>query len=180
MRIIAGNYKGHKLVSFDEDHIRPMTDRVKESLFNIWAPYIEGAHVLDLYSGTGSVGLEAISRGAASVVFVENNPKSIAVIKKNIDILKVRGQAEIKKDAAITFLEKYKGEGFDLIFIDPPFPSVICLKTLQNLTVSRALKPTSKVVIEHSTKEPLETKINSLSAVDTRAYGDKVLTFYES
>ncbi len=179
MRIIAGKYKGHKLVSFDEDHIRPMTDRVKESLFNIIAGNIEDAFVLDLYSGTGSVGLEAVSRGASSVSFVENNVKSIQIIKKNVGILKVERQVTIFKEEAIKFLKSYRGPAFDLIFIDPPFPSKICLATLQSLADSEALKPQSRVVIEHSKHEPLALDVGKLRAVDTREYGDKILTFYD-
>lgn len=179
MRIIAGKYKGHKLVSFDEAHIRPMTDRVKESLFNIIAGYIEGARVLDLYSGTGSVGLEALSRGAKSIDFVENHSKSITLIRKNIEILKVAPQVEIHKTEAIKYLRNYKGEGYDLIFIDPPFPAQICLATLEAVSPSSACKESTKIIIEHSRHEPLPEKVATLSIVDTRPYGDKILSFYD-
>lgn len=178
MRIIAGNFKGHKLVSFDEDHIRPMTDRVKESLFNIWSAYLESARILDLYSGTGSIGLEALSRGAKSVDFVESHGRSISLIVKNIEILKVKSQTQINRSDAIKFLDHFEGEPFDLVFIDPPFPSQICQKTLEALERSRAIKMDTRIVIEHSRHEKLDSQIGKLRAVDTRAYGDKILTFY--
>lgn len=179
MRIISGKYKGHRLSSFDEDHIRPMTDRVKESLFNIWMAYVEDAIVLDLFSGTGSVGLEALSRGAKSVEFVELNPRSLKIIVKNIELLKVGEQCHTHKKDAVKFLKSYQGEGFDLIFIDPPFPLKICQETMETLAASQALKATSKIVIEHSVHEPLESKILNLTLIDTREYGDKILSFYE-
>lgn len=179
MRIIAGTFKGHRLASFDEEHIRPMTDRVKESLFNILRNDVDHAKVLDLYSGTGSIGLEALSRGAMSVDFVELNPKSLKIILKNIETLKVQGLCQTHKKDVLKFLKSYHGEGFDLVFIDPPFPLKICKDTLMALAVSQALKKTTKIVIEHSVHEKLDSKINSLTLIDTREYGDKILSFYE-
>src|ERR1700728_2910160 len=105
MRIIAGLFKGHKLVSFDEDHIRPTTDRVKESVFNILTPMIEGARVLDLFSGTGNLGFEALSRGAVKVDMIEKSPRSIAIIKKNIAHLKVTQGVEIHREDAVNFVK---------------------------------------------------------------------------
>src|SRR4051812_6497919 len=110
MRIISGKFKGQRLASFDEEHIRPMTDRVKESLFNIWSGYIEEARVLDLFSGTGSVGLEALSRGAKSIDMVEKSPKSIQIISKNCQLLKITEGVDIHKQDVLIFLERYSGE----------------------------------------------------------------------
>ena len=178
MRVISGKFKGRNLSSFDEDHLRPMTDRVKGSLFNIWGPFIEGSRVLDLFSGTGSIGIEALSRGAQSVDMVENNKRSIQIIQKNLGLLGVKDEVVIHREEVIHFIDNYSDGAFDLIFIDPPFPSKICHKTLQALSTSTALSADSRVVIEHSKHEPLDDIIDSLSRVDTRDYGDKILSFY--
>ena len=89
MRIISGKFKGRVLSSFQADHIRPTTDRVKETLFNKWMHYLEDAHVIDLFSGTGNLGLEALSRGAKHVIFVEKNASSIKILKKTLSYLKL-------------------------------------------------------------------------------------------
>lgn len=178
MRIIAGKFKGRKLAGFDEDHIRPMTDRIKENLFNILAPYIDGTKVLDLYSGTGNLGLEALSRGASSVEFVEKSPRSIEVIKKNIEILSVSESVRIHRKDVLAYLENYTGKSFDIIFMDPPFPAKVALTTLESLSQSQAMGLQTMAVIEHSKHEPLPAHSGSLACVDTRDYGDKILTFY--
>jgi 16S rRNA (guanine966-N2)-methyltransferase len=179
MRIISGKFKGHKLASFDEDHIRPTTDRVKESLFNIIASRLEDSRVLDLYSGTGSLGLEALSRGAKSVDMVEVNPRSIQIIRKNLGILRVEDEVRIHKDEAIRYLQKYAGQPYDVLLIDPPFPLKICEKTLEAVSSSAAADKSSIIIIEHSRHEPLSDAIKTLTRVDSRSYGDKLLAFYE-
>jgi 16S rRNA (guanine966-N2)-methyltransferase len=179
MRIIAGLFKGHKLVSFDEDHIRPTTDRVKESVFNILTPMIEGARVLDLFSGTGNLGFEALSRGAVKVDMIEKSPRSIAIIKKNMNHLKVTSGVEIHREDAVSFVKDYIGKAFDLILIDPPFPLKICETILREVSESQVADSHTRIVIEHSRKEPLPSQILKLTAIDTRSYGDKLVAFYE-
>jgi len=179
VRIISGKFKGHKLVSFDEDHIRPTTDRVKESVFNIISGYIESARVLDLFSGTGSLGLEAYSRGASSVEMVEINPKSIKIIQKNLERLKITDGIKILKRDAVEFVKKYEGEPYDIILIDPPFPLKICLSILEEIDRSRVANNHTRIVIEHSKQEPLPSEIGTLRCIDTRSYGDKLAAFYE-
>lgn len=179
MRIIAGRFKGHKLVSFDEDHIRPTTDRVKESVFNILTPMIVGAKVLDLFSGTGNLGFEALSRGAATVEMVEKSPRSIAIIRKNLSHLKIDEGVEIHRFDAVSFVKDYSGPSFDLILIDPPFPLKICETILKEISESQAADSHTRIVIEHSRKEPLPAEILKLRVIDTRSYGDKLVAFYE-
>jgi 16S rRNA (guanine966-N2)-methyltransferase len=179
MRIIAGRFKGHKLVSFDEDHIRPTTDRVKESVFNILAPVMEGARVLDLFSGTGNLGLEALSRGASRVDMVEQSPRSIAIIRKNLGHLKVEEGVQIHRADAVAFVRDYLGDPYDVVLVDPPFPLRICETILQELAKSKAADSHTRIVIEHSRKEPLPEQILTLTAIDTRSYGDKLVAFYD-
>jgi 16S rRNA (guanine966-N2)-methyltransferase len=179
VRIISGKFKGHKLVSFDEDHIRPTTDRVKESVFNIMAPYLESSRVLDLFSGTGSLGLEAFSRGASSVEMVEINPKSIKIIQKNLERLKITEGMKILKRDAVEFVKKYDGEPYDVILIDPPFPLKICETILMEVSQSKVANGETRIFIEHSKQEPLPPEIGTLRCIDTRSYGDKLAAFYE-
>ena len=89
MRIISGKYKGRNLVSFKADHIRPTMDRIKETIFNKWMMYVDGAKVLDLFAGTGNLGIEALSRGATHVTFVEKSNKSMNIVKENLELLKI-------------------------------------------------------------------------------------------
>ena len=180
MRIISGKYKGHKLSSFDEDHIRPTTDRVKESVFNILAGYIEGARVLDLFSGTGNLGLEALSRGAATVDMVEVNPRSIAIIKKNIDKLKIEEGVRIHKADAVSFVNEYVGEAYDIILIDPPFPLKICGNVLEAISRSPIANSQSQIAIEHARQELLPSPVSeNMTCIDTRSYGDKIVAFFK-
>src|ERR1700753_2948061 len=112
MRIIGGKYKGHHLTSFQASHIRPTNDRGKESLFNIWQADVEDARVLDLFSGTGNLGIEALSRGAREVTFVDKNRKSIEILKKNLEKLRVDEPHKIVMKDALSFL-KQETEPYD-------------------------------------------------------------------
>jgi 16S rRNA (guanine966-N2)-methyltransferase len=180
VRIISGRFKGHKLVSFEEGHIRPTTDRVKESVFNILSSVLDGARVLDLFSGTGNLGLEALSRGAHKVDMVEKSPRSIKIIMKNLDKLKVEDdEIKVHQSDALDFVKEYKGDPYDLILIDPPFPSKVCHEILNEIAMSPVASPSSWIVIEHSKQESLDSEIGTLRCVDTRRYGDKIASFYK-
>src|SRR5690606_22011612 len=119
-RIISGRFKGHRLVSFKADHIRPTTDRVKETLFNKWSAYIEGAKVLDLFCGTGNLGLEALSRGADFIEFVDSSEKSLRILRENVKKLRIESGVHITQKDAIKFLSTAT-DVYDLVLIDPPF-----------------------------------------------------------
>ncbi len=179
MRIISGRFRGRVLTSFQADHIRPTTDRVKETLFNKWMHHIDGARVLDLFSGTGSLGLEALSRGAQHVQFVEMNLKSIDILKKNISLLKLDpSEYSILKSDVIGFLKKYKGEPFDLILADPPFTEKMAHDVMQAMDTSACFKPETLIAIESQKKERMDEKYNHLYRYDLNDYGDKVLSFF--
>ncbi len=157
MRIISGKYKGHHLVSFKGDHLRPTTDRVKEALFNKIQFELEGAIVLDLFSGTGNLGLEAISRGAEKVVFVDENPKSIEILKKNIEKLKVeKSSYEIVTLDAFRFLKKSTDRKFNFIFIDPPFTQKMAHDVMEALDKTSIYTPETFISIESQKKERME------------------------
>ncbi len=192
MRIISGKYKGHQLSSFKADHIRPTTDRVKETLFNKWMFQIEVPRVLDLFCGTGNLGLEALSRGAGHVTFVELNPQSIRITEQNIQKLKVPTQDyEILRKDVIEFLKKYQGEPFDLIFADPPFTEKMAHEVMEAAANSPAFGPSTLMAIESQRKERMEDFYPSLGEApsasadnggleryDAREFGDKILSFF--
>lgn len=178
MRIIAGKYKGHQLVSFQASHIRPTTDRVKESLFNIWQAHVDGARVLDLFSGTGNLGLEALSRGAREAVFVEKNRKSLEIIEKNIAKLKVGEPHRVIGKDVLSFLKSFDGEPFDLILIDPPFTEAMAHDVMGALSLSKAFHPETLVAIESGRREKIEDDYPPLSRYSVREFGDKFLSLY--
>ena len=183
MRIISGKFKGRTLVSFKADHIRPTMDRVKETLFNKWMGYIEDAKTLDLFAGTGNLGLEAISRGAKHVTFVEKNAKSVDIIRKNVELLKI-GRDEhvvIPKDV-FSFIKSYQGEGFDIIFIDPPFTEKLADSVMTALASSQCFHQNTLIAIEAIKQEKIETVYTGLSGdlicYDKQDYGDKSLSLF--
>ncbi len=178
MRVIAGKLKGHQLVSFSADHIRPTTDRVKQSIFNKIAAHVEGGRVLDLFSGTGSLAIEAYSQGAVSVTAVESNPKSVKIIKENLKKLKIENEIQVFPIDVFEFLEKYEGEAFDLVLIDPPFTQKLAHDALMAIAPTKALKPGSVVVIEASSHEQVADAYPPLALVDRRDYGDKKVSFF--
>lgn len=179
MRIISGKYKGRVLSSFQADHIRPTTDRVKESLFNKWMGYLEGASVLDLFSGTGNLGLEALSRGAKHVDFVELNNKSIQILQKNIQLLKPNpDEYKIHKMDVLVFLKKYQGPAYDLILIDPPFTEKMAHEVVSLLDSSVCFHENTLIAIESVKKERIYEAYSKLYRYDYNDYGDKLLSFF--
>ena len=180
MRIISGKYKGHALVSFNASHIRPTTDRVKESLFNIWQNQIEGARVLDLFSGTGNLGLEALSRGAASVQFVDAHSKSIQILKQNIEKLKLTEDHRVSTMDTFHFLKRYKDAPFDLIFIDPPFTEAIADKVMGYLARSSSFHSNTLIAIESGRREKIGEDYKTLIRYDQREFGDKFLSLFRA
>ena len=180
MRIISGKFKGRVLASFQADHVRPTMDRVKETLFNKWMHHVEGARVLDLFSGTGSLGLEALSRGAIHIHFVEKNLKSIQIIKKNIELLKIdRAEFNISQKDVLTYLEKYSsGAPFNLILIDPPFTEKLAHAVMEALDKSFCFDDQTLIAIESLKQERIDSEYQHLFRYDFKDYGDKILSFY--
>ncbi len=180
MRIISGKYKGQNLISFNADHIRPTTDRVKESLFNILQMNIPEAEVLDLFSGTGNLGIESLSRGAAHVTFVENHVKSLEIIRKNLEKLKVTEPHKIISMDVLRFLKSPSTkETYDIIFADPPFTEQLADTVISSLSQSSLIKDSTIIAIESAKKEKLEPKYGSLQCYDQRVFGDKILSFFK-
>lgn len=178
MRIISGRFKGRSLVSFKASHIRPTTDRVKESLFNKIQGLVDGARVLDLFSGTGSLGLEALSRGAAYVEFVDDAAASLNILKKNLKLLGVEKGFTLKKSDALRYLSSFAGEPFDLILIDPPFTKQMAHSVLETLSASKVWDDRSWIAIETVRGEHVEKHYGLLTEFDEKYYGDKSLRWF--
>lgn len=179
MRIISGKFKGRVLSSFQADHIRPTTDRVKETLFNKWMHDVQDASVLDLFSGTGSLGLEALSREACHVTFVEKNLSSIKILKKNLDLLKISpSQFKIYQKDVLSFLKNYSDNSVDLVLVDPPFTEKMAHEVMLMLDQSLCVGEKTLIAIESAKKERIDEQYTSLYRYDFKDYGDKILSFF--
>ena len=178
MRVIAGKAKGRKLRSVPGDITRPITDRVKESLFNILGGEIVDALFLDLFAGTGSVGIEALSHGARRAVFVERHRRAIETIKENLKITGLATQAEVIRDDVFRFLAREPAAQFDLIYIAPPQYKGLWSKTLLALDEKDFLAEGSLAITQIFPKEYQDLELKSLSLVDQRKYGSTLLCFY--
>jgi len=179
MRIISGTSKGRRLTRPRGQALRPTSDRVKESIFNILGEEVEGKTVLDLFAGTGNLGIEALSRGAKKAFFVEKERQALRLIQKNLVQCGMRGQAEIlPKDAsrAIGILNQ-TGESFDLILMDPPYEKGLIQKTLMKLQSHKIYHEGSILVIEHDRREPLPETIKGWDLLRQRAIGDTLISF---
>jgi 16S rRNA (guanine966-N2)-methyltransferase len=178
MRIIAGRFRGRPLVSFKADHIRPTTDRVKESIFNKLQGWLDGSRVLDLYAGTGNLSCEAVSRGARSVDSVELSKKSISIIRENLKLLGIENDVRVHAEDVLKYLKRYEGEPYDIVFADPPFTEKLADATLEALAKSRAVGPETIVMIESSSHETVKEAYEGLERTDERDYGDKRVTYW--
>jgi 16S rRNA (guanine(966)-N(2))-methyltransferase RsmD len=179
MRIISGTSKGRKLVTPRSQSLRPTSDRVKESIFNILRVEMEGKVVLDLFAGTGNLGIEALSRGAKKAIFVEKGRQAIRLIQRNLTQLGLEERSEIlPKDAnrAIGIL-KQRGESFDLILMDPPYEKGLIQKTLMKLSLHPIYHKDSILVIEHNRREPLPDTMAGWNLIRQRWIGDTLISF---
>ena len=177
MRIIGGKYRSRVLATFDGEAVRPTADRVKESLFNILALRFQGARVLDLFSGSGALGLESLSRGAKEVVFNDKSKDSIAILKKNMKTLKIEEgrEARVYNLDADIYLD-YAKEPFDLIFIDPPYALEVGVKAVEKIAKKGLLSENGVLVFERD--KPFEGEVQGLEKYDERKYGKTVITFF--
>lgn len=179
MRIITGSAKGIKLSAPRGLMTRPTADRVKESVFNILGDIVMEARVLDIFAGTGNLGLEALSRGASSAVFVDSNLDSIAAIKENARRTKLLGQAEIFKNDVIRAFDKFveMGRTFDLIFCDPPYNKGFVQRVLKKIENDTILEPRGILVIEHSKHEEITNSWDTLQLRRVEQYGETLISF---
>lgn len=190
MRLTGGVDGGHGLVSPKGDDIRPTSDRVREALFSMLGP-LSGERVLDVFAGAGTLGLEALSRGAATATFVDINPRSLAALRANVERLKYTRRAEVIRMPApdvVRVLSK-RSSTFDLIFMDPPYGSPALEPTLQAVAEAGLLTAQGVLVAEHDRDAPLASEYPGppgsaperalLRRVDVRHYGRTLLSFYQ-
>lgn len=181
LRVISGKVRGLKLDTPKNQDVRPTTDRVKESLFNMINPYIRESNVLDLFAGTGSLGIECLSRGAKNCVFVDKSRESINIVKSNVKKARVENESTILN---IDFKDAVKrlstqNQKFDVIFMDPPYYEnmfIDCLKSIDELNL---LHEDGIIVVEHDTKDQFEETIGRLVKTRDKKYGNTTMTFYK-
>lgn len=180
MRIITGTAKGFRLKAPRGLDVRPTGDRVKESVFNIISNHIEQADVLDLFAGTGNLGLEALSRGAKGAVFVDSAATSLSVLKENaLHTCLAERSAFIKADALKAIDRLFQdGRKFDLIFCDPPYNKGFVLAILAKIDEKLILKPGGILILEHSKHEPCNIPTIILRMMRREEYGETVMTFF--
>jgi 16S rRNA (guanine966-N2)-methyltransferase len=182
MRIIAGRYRSRTLEAPAGLGTRPTSDRLRETLFNVLAPRIEGARFLDLYAGSGAVGLEALSRGAARVEFVERAPAALAVLRKNLERLGLTEGFRIHGAGVGSVLRKMKlGTAFDVVFLDPPYDAAAEYAATLGLLGGDAkslLAVGALMIAEHRRKEKLDDQYGLLGRTRMLEQGDAALSFY--
>ena len=179
MRVIAGTAKGRRLESPAWEGLRPTSDRLRESLFNILAPRIAGARVLDGYAGTGAIGIEALSRGAGAVTFVEQDPRAVKLIAANLAALGAGDAAKpvIIRAGFANAVTRLGGEVFDLIILDPPYAHGAAPEALAAAATIAAAG--TRVVIEHAARHAPPEAHGGLRRTRTVTAGDSALSFYE-
>ncbi|NLM76324.1 MAG: 16S rRNA (guanine(966)-N(2))-methyltransferase RsmD [Clostridiaceae bacterium] len=181
LRIIGGTARGIRIEAPSTDKTRPTLDRVKESVFNILMPYLPDAKVLDLFSGSGNLGIEALSRGASKSVFVDQSRFCTNIIRKNLEKVKFIDRASIltmTAERAVSLLAG-KGEKFDIIFLDPPYNMKFLTKTLQLLNDFDIINKDGIIACEHQKDEIAPDELGRFVKVKSRSYGDTVYSFYE-
>ena len=184
MRIIAGEAKGRRIKAPRGRGTRPMRDFVREAVFSMLAERVQGARVLDLFAGSGSLGLEALSRGAREAVFVERAREPARIIQENLDILGMSGKGVVKRVEVLEYLRKSShGEGpFDLIFIDPPYRIDLTYRQemLKRIAEGGFLKPSAAVVIEAPLRSAAPRAPEGLTFRERRRYGETAVDVYIS
>lgn len=180
MRIIGGAYKRKTILSVPGTDTRPTSDRLRESLFNILSATVCGTCVLDLYAGTGALGLEALSRGARQCVFVDNRKKALEVIRKNLASCAIDDRARVifwDISQNLTCLRQ-QNPPFDLVFMDPPYGKNLVPHTLMALITSGCLSHGAQIVCEHDTKDEIPFVPDHMTLTDQRFYGRTGVSFF--
>ena len=183
MRIVAGEFRGRQLKSPDWEGLRPTSDRLRETLFNILGPSVRGARVLDGFAGTGAIGIEALSRGAAHVTFIEKDPRAVMLIEANLASLGLgprssrEGSHAIIRAGFADAVARLNGEPFDLIIVDPPYGHDAADAALD--AAGSLARPATRVVLEHAARYPPPAARGGLRLTRTVSAGDSALSFYE-
>jgi 16S rRNA (guanine(966)-N(2))-methyltransferase RsmD len=173
MRVIAGEFRSRVLKTLNGMDVRPTPDRLRESLFSVLMPRIAGSTFVDAYAGSGAVGIEALSRGAARAVFLEKNREAALLIRANLASLGITNRAEVVMGSAAQKLSRYPG---DIVFLDPPYPQV----REYDISLDELGKdPQGLVIAQHATRHTLEDRYGHLVRYRTLRQGDNTLSFYK-
>lgn len=179
MRVIGGTAKGRPLKSVPGDSTRPILDRVKTPLFDILRPAIQGKSVLDLFGGTGAVGIEALSQGAATCVFLDTNARAVSTIKDNLATCDLSDRAEVRHTDAFVYL-KNTAKSFDLIYVAPPQYKGIWIEALRTIAERpHLLTDDGQVIVQIDPKEFEPVQVETLRETQQRKYGNTILIFLE-
>ena len=173
MRVIGGEFRSRILKSLPGLDVRPTPDRMREALFSILAPRIEGTLFADIYAGTGAVGIEALSRGAKKTIFIEHSQSAVEVIRTNLKSLGLESRSRIWQGRAASIIPKI--EPVDIAFLDPPYPLEI---EYEKSLLALADEPPSLVIVQHATRFALKEEYGVLKRIRTVKQGDNTLTFY--
>lgn len=180
LRVIGGEARGRRLKMVPGDTTRPVTDRVKESLFNIIGPAIVGGSFLDLFSGTGSVGIEALSRGCDRAWFVESHPRALETIVDNLGLLGYEARSQVERSDVFQYLRQTPPMGFDIIYVAPPQYHGLWASCIEMLDATPDwVNPDGLVVAQIDPREYEELDLTELREFDRRTYGNTQLVFYE-
>jgi 16S rRNA (guanine966-N2)-methyltransferase len=179
VRIVAGEFRGRRLKSPTWDGLRPTSDRLRETLFNILGPAVRGARVLDGYAGTGAIGIEALSRGAAHVTFVERDVRAVRLIETNLALLGAGADAKpvIIRAGLADAVARLSGQVFDLIILDPPYADTAVSQALD--AAGPLAGATTRVIVEHASRGAAVAEQAGLRLTRTVKAGDSALSFYE-
>jgi 16S rRNA (guanine966-N2)-methyltransferase len=181
MRIIAGKYRGLTIRTLKGDRLRPTSDQMRETLFDVLGPRVAGSRFLDAYAGSGAVGLEALSRGASVVVFIEHHRSGVELIGKNLARLEIESGFEVMGSSTLGAFERLESEGamFDFVFLDPPYAEIAEYhRVLRQLARSTLLAAGAVVIAEHSRRTILEETYGHLQRTRLIRHGDAQLAFY--
>ena len=185
MRVIAGIYRSRILKSLKGLALRPTSDRLRETLFNVLGDALDGARFIDVFAGTGAVGIEALSRGANEVVFIENHAPAAALIRRNLESLGIRSGTTVLAADALRGLEKLAAKhrpgepAYDLVFIDPPYAAAQeYAQVLRFLGMTSILAPDARVIVEHRKNVELPESPGTLRRTRVLRQGDAALSFY--
>ncbi len=173
MRILAGSFKGKTLFYPRNKKMRPTQGLVRAAVFNILGAMISGARVGDFFSGAGSLGIEALSRGARSVVFVDNDPEALRFLKRNLDALSV--SAEIRRGDVVRIIPNLSGEQLDIVLLDPPYDTGLAQAAVEKLAESGRIAADGVIVVEHSRRESI-SPCPGLALDKKRVYGDTIVS----
>ena len=182
MRVIGGRLKGRRLISPAGMLTRPTADRIRESIFNILADRPVNQHVLDLFAGTGALGIEALSRGAATAVFIDQAKAAMTAIQRNIEQLNLDRSTRVIRWNVRRNLNCLRAEpaSIDLVFMDPPYDTDAVAPALHSLASCGVLAPGALIVIEHSLREDLPTTVDRLTLRDQRRFGRTLVSFMDT